>query len=328
MNFPDKYQLLPPMTPQAFEALKADIAQRGVVVPIDVDENGDILDGHNRYRAWLELKKNEPPPMIVRTGMTEQEKRSFARKNNILRRHLTREQIRDLIAEQLKDSPDWADNRIAEELGVDGKTVGSVRDDLESTSEFPKLDRLVGKDGKSRPRKVPRIKHPREIEDDDDDDDEAQSDLTLVKALKAYAKALGEPGDVNDLPDDVKLQMFAVGLSSGNVIVSKGTSPSDAARERLREVSPEQYAAHERCADFMAKTDPDRAEYIHDYHDWMIRNGWSVEAWFGPEGEEWRSRGHKPRSKLAEKKRKAMLRAMIDAGVFGPPVFDGRSHTT
>jgi ParB-like chromosome segregation protein Spo0J len=100
-----KYQLMPNMSGADFEALKADIAQRGVVVPIDVDEAGEILDGHHRYRAWVGLKKNEPPPIIVREGLSEQEKRSFARKNNILRRHLTREQVRRLIAEQLKELP-------------------------------------------------------------------------------------------------------------------------------------------------------------------------------------------------------------------------------
>src|SRR5262245_9301654 len=113
-----KYQLMPDMNPAAFDALKADIAQRGVVVPIDIDENGEILDGHHRYRAWVDLNKNDPPPTIVRAGLSEPEKRAFARKNNILRRHLTREQVRRLIAEQLRDSPEWADNRIADELGV------------------------------------------------------------------------------------------------------------------------------------------------------------------------------------------------------------------
>jgi len=85
---------MPDMSPAEFEALKADIAERGVVVPIDVDESGEILDGHHRYRAWAELHKNEPPPTIVRDGLSEAEKRAFARKNNILRRHLTREQVR------------------------------------------------------------------------------------------------------------------------------------------------------------------------------------------------------------------------------------------
>jgi N6-adenosine-specific RNA methylase IME4 len=158
-----KYRLMPDMTPAEFEVLKADIARRGVLVPLDVDETGEILDGHQRYRAWVELKKNEPPLIIVREGLSEQEKHAFVRKNNILRRHLTRDQIRSLIAEQLKETPDWADNRLAEELGVDGKTVGSVREDLEATSEFPKLDRLIGRDGKSRPRKQARERREPEI---------------------------------------------------------------------------------------------------------------------------------------------------------------------
>ena len=34
-----KYQLMPEMSPAEFEALKIDIAQRGVVVPIDIDED-------------------------------------------------------------------------------------------------------------------------------------------------------------------------------------------------------------------------------------------------------------------------------------------------
>ena len=167
-----KYQLMPDMSPAEFEALKADIAQRGVVVPIDVDETGEILDGHHRYRAWVELKRNEPPPTIVRAGLSEQEKRAFARKNNILRRHLTREQVRRLIAEQLKDSPDWADNRIADELGVDHKTVGSVRGDLEATWEIPKLDALVGKDGKARQRRKAKPASRPALDDIDDEDEE------------------------------------------------------------------------------------------------------------------------------------------------------------
>ena len=51
----EKYQVLPSMPPEQFEALKADIAERGVLVPIDVDEDGHILDGHHRYRVCTEL---------------------------------------------------------------------------------------------------------------------------------------------------------------------------------------------------------------------------------------------------------------------------------
>jgi hypothetical protein len=42
-----------------------------VLTPIDIDEHGNILDGHNRFRAWRELEKIEPPPTIVRAGLNE-----------------------------------------------------------------------------------------------------------------------------------------------------------------------------------------------------------------------------------------------------------------
>ena len=96
-----KYQVMPNMPPEQFEALKADIAERGVLVPIDVDEQGHILDGHHRYRACAELGLTDFPT-IVRPGLSEEERRIFARKNNMLRRHLTRKQTRELIGEQLK----------------------------------------------------------------------------------------------------------------------------------------------------------------------------------------------------------------------------------
>ena len=150
-----KYQVMPSMPPEQFEALKADIAERGVLVPIDVDEQGYLLDGHHRYRACTELGITDFPT-VVRPGLTEEERRIFARKSNMLRRHLSRKQVRELIAEQLKDTPSWANNRIAQVLGADSKTVKAVRERLERTSEIPKLDKLVGADGKARPVKQKR----------------------------------------------------------------------------------------------------------------------------------------------------------------------------
>jgi ParB-like chromosome segregation protein Spo0J len=343
-----KYQLMPDMSPAEFEALKADIAVRNVVVPIDIDDTGEILDGHHRYRAWLDLKKNELPPTIVRHGLSEQEKRAFARKNNILRRHLSREQVRRLIAEQLKDSPEWADNRIADELGVDGKTVGAVREDLESTSEIPRLDRLVGKDGKTRPRKQPRRRREpvEDIESDDidaleDDEDaelrEVDQARAFTKALRAWAEEIGQQlGDVNDLPDDVKLKLFEAGISSNSVVVFTGPGPTDQAWNRVEREMPEQLATYRRAADFLAgpggmaelaKRDPARAEGISNHMDWMVRNGWTVEAWLGAEGDRARAKwGYKPRTKKQQKQWRDQLRRMIDAGVFGPPILDGRCH--
>jgi len=152
MELKERYQVLPSMDDIQFQALKADIAERGVLTPIDVDEQGYILDGHHRYRACKELGITNFPT-ILRLNMDESEKRMFARKSNMLRRHLNQEQMREIISGQLKDTPNWANNRIAQELGVDSKTVATVREKLEATSEIPKFDRLIGADGKERPVK-------------------------------------------------------------------------------------------------------------------------------------------------------------------------------
>jgi hypothetical protein len=57
---PGRYQFMPYLTPEAYAALKADVVKRGVQTPIDVDEEGVILEG--RWRAHCEPGRNEPPP--------------------------------------------------------------------------------------------------------------------------------------------------------------------------------------------------------------------------------------------------------------------------
>jgi hypothetical protein len=148
------YQVCPLMTPAQFEDLKLDIAERGVLTPIDVDEEGHILDGHHRIRACRELG-NTTWPTFVRVGLSDVEKRTYARQVNTLRRHLTRAQLRDLIAGQLRDTPQWADARIARALGTTDKTVRATRRRLEATSEIPRLTTFEGADGKARPSTQP-----------------------------------------------------------------------------------------------------------------------------------------------------------------------------
>ena len=57
----EKYQVMPSMPLEQFAALKADIAERGVLVPIDVDEHGHILDGHHRYSLLGRSLRLIPP---------------------------------------------------------------------------------------------------------------------------------------------------------------------------------------------------------------------------------------------------------------------------
>lgn len=125
-------QLLPPLTDEQFRALKADIAARGVLVPIVVTRGGVVIDGHHRLRAVRELVSEgrpvpSPPLAVVDGRLDEAEERAMARALNLARRQLTSAEKRALIAEQLKETPDRSDRWVARNLGVDHKTVGAVR---------------------------------------------------------------------------------------------------------------------------------------------------------------------------------------------------------
>jgi len=263
---------MPDMGPAEFEALRADIAERGVVVPIDIDEAGEIIDGHHRYRAWLALKKNEPPPTIVREGLSYQDKRAFARKNNILRRHLTREQVRAIVAAQLKDTPQWADNRIAKDIGVDGKTVGDVRTELVSTSEIPKFERLIGADGKERPAK--RQQRP------------SKADQIERDAAEGLKKALGyDRAAVEALPNDVKLAFFNAGIPKDSVIVVEGSPWPEP------DLTPEQIRRWDSFGDFLTAECGGNIEGVGDHFDWLLRHDFKTpDEWLGEEGEQYRAK--------------------------------------
>ena len=140
------YQVMPELTPEEYAELKADIAQRGVMVPIEYDELGNVLDGYHRLKICGELGIKDFPK-VIRAGMTEAEKLTHARKLNIARRHLTQAQKRGLIREQLKATPEQSDRQIAQALGVSHITVGTQRRELESIGQIDQSSRCT-KDGR------------------------------------------------------------------------------------------------------------------------------------------------------------------------------------
>ena len=146
------YQVMPELTADEYAELKADIAQRGVMIPIEYDEQGNVLDGYHRLKICDELGIKDYP-RVIRSGMTESEKLTHARKLNIARRHLTSEQKRGLIREQLKETPEQSDRQIAKSLGVHHTTVSTQRRDLEDSGDVAKLATSTGRDGKEYPRK-------------------------------------------------------------------------------------------------------------------------------------------------------------------------------
>lgn len=147
------YQVLDPLSKDDFDALRESIEKNGVLVPVEYDENGHILDGHHRVAICKSLGITEWP-RFVRKGLSEEEKRSFARSINFARRHLDTKQKQKVIQAQLKDTPSASNRAIAAKLGVDHKTVAGVRTRLEVTGEIPQFERTLGADGKERRKPI------------------------------------------------------------------------------------------------------------------------------------------------------------------------------
>ena len=118
-------------------------------VPVEVDEDGELLDGFHRLELCAELGIDCPRRVIDNLG-DDRAKREYARSINLARRHLTPEQKRQLISEQLADTPDRSNRQVAKALGVSHHTVGDVRRNLEGTGQIAQLEKTIGRDGRAR----------------------------------------------------------------------------------------------------------------------------------------------------------------------------------
>ncbi len=131
-----KFQPMPELSAEQYDALKVDIVARGIVVPIVVDQHGRILDGHNRVRISEELAIE--CPREIHHVADDDEAADLAVTLNCARRHLSREQTRQVIAGEIARRPGDSDRAIARRVGCSPSTVGAVRNPAEPS----KLDTL------------------------------------------------------------------------------------------------------------------------------------------------------------------------------------------
>jgi len=80
-------QLFEPLKQWEYEALKQDIARRGVLVPIEFDQKGEVIDGHNRLAICDELGITDYP-RVTRTFTSDDEKKLHVIVLNTYRRQL------------------------------------------------------------------------------------------------------------------------------------------------------------------------------------------------------------------------------------------------
>ena len=143
---------LPPLAYDQFLALRDNIAVNGVLVPIIVDSNGPrrkVIDGN--YRQAIAAELSYDCPEIVHEGLTEDEKRTMARALNLARRQLTQEQKRQLVADQLRETPERSNRWVGKQLGVHHATVAAVRGEMESTGQIIQCAKRLGEDGRVQP---------------------------------------------------------------------------------------------------------------------------------------------------------------------------------
>ncbi len=149
----DELQEFMPLSAEDRERLKKDIQAAGEIrdpIKVYFDKKGvcRILGGRNRWEISRELGWDLVPVEVY--DLKPAQRRELAIMDSLARRHLTREQKRKIVEMFLKNDSELSNSAISKKVGVDDKTVGKVRRDLESTSEIPKLEKRKGADGRVR----------------------------------------------------------------------------------------------------------------------------------------------------------------------------------
>jgi ParB-like chromosome segregation protein Spo0J len=165
--------LVRPLTPAENAALEASILERGIIVPLLVDEGGELLDGHHRFEICQRLGRTDYQ-VTVRPGLSEEEKVALVVSVNADRRHLSPADRDEAI--RRRRAKGASVRQVADELGVGVATVHRAG----VPTGTP--DRVEGRDGKHYPGRQVLTKNPRE----------ARAALRLLQTAEA-------PAGVSDL---------------------------------------------------------------------------------------------------------------------------------
>lgn len=134
-------------------ALKASIGKFGVIYPAVYDRWGWLLDG--RLRRQLAAELGVSCPTVTLGALDPADRRQLALDLDLCRKQSSRKGRRLTAQVLLKRSPSTSNRQIARAVGVDHKTIGNYRQEMESAGEIPHLDIREGEDGKTY--RLPKI---------------------------------------------------------------------------------------------------------------------------------------------------------------------------
>lgn len=141
---PEYEKLLPKMSDEEFAELKASIHAEGQHYPIVVNEDLEILDGHHRFRACIEL--GVEPDFEVRKFEDKLLEKKFVIEANLRRRHLNKFQLVELGVPLLEIEKELAKKRQVTG-GILGRNIqlGLVPDDAKPVFKKGKATEAVAK---------------------------------------------------------------------------------------------------------------------------------------------------------------------------------------
>jgi len=199
VTFTSWYSLHLGMYDEGFDALVDDIALHGIQCHILVDEQGLVIDGVRRLRAAQKLKMKNVPVRVI-SGLSETKKYDLSEAVNVLRRHLTLEQIKKIVSENQKTllpviiklrKEGQSLRQIGQVVGLTHETVRCrlEKAGIDVTDECPEF--VLGKDGKKYRSK--KIKPQRQA---------SITVATVAEAVRAIAasQSAGDQFPKRDIP--------------------------------------------------------------------------------------------------------------------------------
>ncbi len=144
---------LPPLSTAEKDALRQSIEADGVLVPIEVDERGNILDGHHRHAIARELGRETPTRVLK--GFTEGQREAHVNSSNRARRNMSPDQKaalrkRDIEIAQKLNAEGFTQEQIASELKVAQQTVADWLTNNTGNGKASKRDSRVKLSGEDK----------------------------------------------------------------------------------------------------------------------------------------------------------------------------------
>lgn len=183
-------------------AMRSSIKRFGVLVPVAIDQQGRVIDGHHRSRIANELGVECPTTTL--TVASDDDAREIARTLNADRRQLSEEERKKVVADLRQEG--HSVRAIAGALGVGKSTVHEDLDELSAAGQLTEPKQVKGLDGRSRPAesrkpKKHKSEKPKVIATDPKFErlyEEVKSELVAAKEqLERQQEALDELADTD-----------------------------------------------------------------------------------------------------------------------------------